>query len=225
MTTPDPRRLARRTTKPPANPTQRPTPAVPLPNRPLTTEQHTRHLALSHALRTPITAARELLTKAGCPDGDLLDLADLYVRYVLTGQHPTATEEVTCQRHPERLTDPTPTAGTPAPISAAYGHATAVKRPSPPPPDRWQLPPEPDVPQLQDATGCQWRRDPAGWTRVDEADDNAWRSWPWWRLLVRRGPLTATPAAHDTQGHDLATLADTGQQTAVRVPTLDEWED
>src|SRR5690606_28078810 len=142
-----------------------------------------------------------------------------------TGQHPTATEEVTCQRHSERLTGQTPTAGTPAPISAAYGHATAVKRPSPPPPDRWQLPPEPDVPQLQDATGYQWRRDPAGWTRVDEADDNAWRSWPWWRLLVRRGPLTATPAAHDTQGHDLATLADTGQQTAIRVPTLDEWED
>lgn len=128
MTTPDPRRLARRTTKPPANPTQRPAPAGP--PRPLTTEQHTRHLALSHALRTPITAARELLTKAGRPDGDLLDLADLYVRYVLTGQHPTTSEEVTCQRHSERLTGQTPTTGTPEPISRAYGHATAVRVPT-----------------------------------------------------------------------------------------------
>ena len=130
MTTPDPRRLARRTTKPPANPTQRPAPAGPPPNRPLTTEQHTRHLALSHALRTPITAARELLTKAGRPDGDLLDLADLYVRYVLTGQRPTTTEEVACQRHSERPTGQTPTAGTPKPISPAYGHATAVRVPT-----------------------------------------------------------------------------------------------
>lgn len=130
MTTPDPRRLARRTTKPPANPTQRPAPAGPPPNRPLTTEQHTRHLALSHALRTPITAARELLTKAGRTDGDLLDLADLYVRYVLTGQHPTATEKLTAQRHSERLTGQTPTADTPKPISHAYGHATAVRVPT-----------------------------------------------------------------------------------------------
>ena len=130
MTTPDPRRLARRTASPPANPTQRPAPAGPPPNRPLTTEQHTRHLALSHALRTPITAARELLTKAGRPDGDLLDLADLYVRYVLTGQHPTTTEEVTCQRHSERPTGQTPTAGTPRPMSPAYGHATAVSVPT-----------------------------------------------------------------------------------------------
>lgn len=130
MTTPDPRRLARRTTKPPANPTQRPAPAGPPPTRPLTTEQHTRHLALSHALRTPITAARELLTKAGHPDGDLLDLADLYARYVLTGQHPATTEELAAQRHSERLTAQTPTAGTPKPISPAYGHATAVRVPT-----------------------------------------------------------------------------------------------
>lgn len=129
MTTPDPRKVAGRVRRiNPAADNLPPTPADRPATRPLTTEQHTRHLALSHALRTPITAARELLTKAGHPDGDLLDLADLYVRYVLTGQHPT--EEVTCQRHSELLTDQPPTAGTPAPISPAYGHATAVRVPT-----------------------------------------------------------------------------------------------
>lgn len=78
--------LARRPANPPAIPTQRPAPAVPPAPRPLTTEQHTRHLALSHALRTPITAARELLAKAGRPDGDLLDLADTYAAYILAGR-------------------------------------------------------------------------------------------------------------------------------------------
>ena len=85
------------------------------------------------------------------------------------------------------MNTPTPTHTTPEASSAAYGHAAAVKR--------WQLPPEPDVPQLRDPAGCRWQRDPAGWTRVDEADDPAWRDWPWWRLLVRRGPLTAAPVA------------------------------
>lgn len=39
---------------------------------------------------------------------------------------------MTNQRRSERLTDPTPTHTTPEPISPAYGHAAAVKRPSPP---------------------------------------------------------------------------------------------
>lgn len=131
MTTPDPRKVAGRVRRiNPAADNLPPTPADRPATRPLTTEQHTRHLALSHALRTPITAARELLTKAGRADGDLLDLADLYVRYVLTGQHPTTTEELAAQRHSERLTAQTPTAGTPKPISPAYGHATAVRVPT-----------------------------------------------------------------------------------------------
>jgi len=41
---------------------------------------------------------------------------------------------MTDQRRSERPTRPSPTHTTPEPISPAYGHATAVKRPSPPPP-------------------------------------------------------------------------------------------
>src|SRR5690606_24190482 len=80
------------------------------------------------------------------------------------------------------VTTDIPTHTTPEASLAAYGHAAPVTR--------WQQPPEPDAPQ---------RRHPAGWTRVDEADDPTWRDWPWWRLLVRRGPLTAAPVARTAQ--------------------------